>query len=476
MFRRLTALLVLVLVSACSSEPDGSSANQAISQDKPNIVIIFTDDMGYGDMSNNGHPTIKTTNLDRMAAEGQKWTNFYVAASVCTPSRAGLLTGRLPVRSGMASSHRRVLFPDSNGGLPQSEITLAEHLKSLGYSTGMVGKWHLGHLPEYLPTNHGFDSWYGIPYSNDMDMNYERVAAVNDEDWEPSHVISSKKPGVHWENPQPEYWDVPLMQGTEILERAPDQHQLTKNYTEKAVEFIKTNKKTPFFLYLAHSMPHVPLFTSAEFEGVSTAGLYGDVIEEIDWSVGRVLKTLQEEGLSENTLVVFTSDNGPWDIYKTQGGSAGMLRGAKGTIFEGGMREPTIFWWPGKIQPAIIQDIGSTLDILPTVSRIAGGNLDYLVDGYDLTEVLVEGAEGPREEMYFYGGDVLRSVRLGRYKAHFYDEHRNKLDEPWLYDLNEDPGEKYDIAANNSGIVAQLAEFALQHEQTVVPVVNQLER
>ena len=185
---------------------------------------------------------------------------------------------------------------------------------------------------------------------------------------------------------------------------------------------------------------------------------------------------LEEEGLSENTLVVFTSDNGPWDIYKTQGGSAGMLRGAKGTIFEGGMREPTIFWWPGKIQPAIVHDIGSTLDILQTASRLAGGSLEAQLDGYDLSSVLMDGGEGPREEMFFYGGDVLRAVRLGRYKAHFYDENRVELDQPWLYDLNEDPGEKYDIAANNPEIVAQLAAFALQHEQGVVPVENQLER
>jgi len=474
--RKLILSSAVFLLSACASLPEGTAVDSAKVQDKPNIVVIFTDDMGYGDMSNSGHPTIKTANLDRMAAEGQKWTNFYVAASVCTPSRAGLMTGRLPVRSGMASSQRRVLFPDSNGGLPQNEITIAEHLKSLGYSTGMVGKWHLGHLPEYLPTNNGFDSWYGIPYSNDMDMNFDLVQAANDEDWEPRHVISPDNPEVHWQNPKPEYWDVPLMQGEEILERAPDQHQLTKNYTEKAVEFIKENKEDPFFLYLAHSMPHVPLFASEEFQGVSTAGLYGDVIEEIDWSVGQVLAVLEEEGLSENTLVVFTSDNGPWDIYKTQGGSAGMLRGAKGTIFEGGMREPTIFWWPGKIKPTIVHDIGSTLDILPTASRLAGGILGYQVDGYDLTEVLIGGEEGPREEMFFYGGDVLRAVRLGRYKAHFYDENREKLDQPWLYDLNEDPGEKYDIAADNPEVVAQLAAFALQHEQGVVSVENQLEK
>ena len=304
---------------------------------KPNIIVIFADDMGYGDMSNNGHPTIRTPHLDRMTAEGQKWTSFYSASPVCTPSRAALLTGRYAVRSGMESAAHGVLFPESRGGLPASEVTLPEMLKEAGYATGMVGKWHLGHLPEFLPTRHGFDSWYGIPYSNDMDLDRPKVTELN------GGSLGQWHTGVHWTEPKSEYWQVPLMEGEEILERAPDQTQLTKSYTKKAIDFIESHKKQPFFLYLAHSMPHVPLFRSKEFEEVSTAGIYGDVIEEIDGSVGEILAALFEHGLAKNTLVVFTSDNGPWLQFKTQGGIAGPLRGGKSSTYEGGMREPVSY-------------------------------------------------------------------------------------------------------------------------------------
>ena len=252
----------------------------------PNFVVIFCDDMGYGDLGCYGHPTIHTPNLDRMAAEGVKFTQFYSASSVCTPSRAGLLTGRLPVRSGMCSDKRRVLFPNSAGGLPQSEITLAEGLKTKGYATAAIGKWHLGHLPQYLPTNNGFDSYFGIPYSNDMD----RLASA------PKYRESLFKPKV-------EYFNVPLLRDTKIIEQPADQTTITRRYTEETIKYIKANKAKPFFVYLAHSLPHVPLFTSASFQGVSQRGLYGDVIEEIDWSVGQVLKTLKEEKLADNTLV-----------------------------------------------------------------------------------------------------------------------------------------------------------------------------
>ena len=310
--------------------------NQAL----PNFIIIFTDDQGYGDLGVYGHPTIKTPSLDRMAFEGQKWTSFYVAASVCTPSRAGLLTGRLPVRSGMSSDKRRVLFPDSKGGLPETEITIARMLKTAGYSTAAIGKWHLGHLPQYLPTSHGFDHYYGIPYSNDMDIQ-EEIKGYDD-----YFAI--------FNDPKVETFNVPLMRDTFIIERPAEQTTITKRYTQEAVKYITENKEHPFFLYVAHSFPHVPLFTSEEFKGKSERGLYGDVIEEIDWSVGEILKTLKEEGLDKNTLVVFTSDNGPWLIFGTNGGSAGLLYGGKGTSYEGGVREPAIFWWPETIQPAVI--------------------------------------------------------------------------------------------------------------------------
>src|SRR5688572_26584143 len=248
------------------------AAGPSPAADPPNVVVILCDDLGYGDLGCYGHPTIRTPHLDRMAAEGMKFTSFYSAAPVCTPSRAALLTGRLPVRSGMTSDTRRVLFPDSAGGLPESEVTLAEVLKEKGYATACVGKWHLGHLPQYLPTRHGFDSYFGIPYSNDMD----RVPNV-----------SPKGREAFWQ-PKIEYWHVPILRDGKVFERPADQHTLTKRYTDEAVKFIGANKERPFFLYLAHTMAHVPLFASKEFVGKSPRGLYGDVVEELDWSVGEV--------------------------------------------------------------------------------------------------------------------------------------------------------------------------------------------
>ncbi len=433
---------------------------------QPNIIVIFADDMGYGDMSGNGHPTIRTPNLDQMAAEGQKWTSFYAAAPVCTPSRAGLMTGRLPVRSGMTSNNRPVLFPYSKGGMPAQEETIAEALKKQGYATALVGKWHLGHLPPFLPTRHGFDSWFGTPYSNDMDRNLELTKGKD-----------------FWHKPKSEYWNVPLMQDERIIKRSPNQELLAIEYTKRAQSFIRKNKQNPFFLYLAYNMPHIPLFRSDAFKGKSTAGLYGDTIEELDWSVGEILKTLKEQGLAENTLVVFSSDNGPWLVYKELGGSAGLLRGGKRMTFEGGMREPGIFWWPGTIKPGIVHGLGSTLDILPTAVSLAGGKPEAdQLDGYDLSAVLKQGAKSPREEMFYYRGERLFAARKGRYKAHFIlprasaSEQPIKLDKPLLYDLNADPSERYDIAAENGAIIADIRAMIAAHQATIKTVENQLEK
>lgn len=305
---------------------------------KPNFVIILCDDLGYGDLGCYGNPVIRTPNLDRMAVEGQKWTDFYVADSVCTPSRAALLTGRLPIRNGMTNDTTRVLFPYSAGGLPQNEITIAEALKPVGYTSACIGKWHLGHLPQYLPTSQGFDYFFGLPYSNDMDC---------------TNKLAWKMEGL--EQAKTDWFNVPLMRNEQIIERPADQHTLTKRYTDEAVKFIQQNKTRPFFLYLAHTYPHVPLFASKDFKGKSRRGLYGDIVEELDWSVGKVLGTLKEEGISENTFVVFTSDNGPWLLKERFGGSAGLLRDGKGTTWEGGMREPCIMYWPGKLnQPSLM--------------------------------------------------------------------------------------------------------------------------
>ena len=446
----------------------------------PNFIVIFADDLGYGDLGVFGHPTIKTPNLDKMAYEGQKWTSFYVAAPVCTPSRAGLLTGRLPIRSGMCSDKRRVLFPDSNGGLPQSEITIAKVLKENNYQTAAVGKWHLGHKSPYLPTDHGFDSYFGIPYSNDMDK-------VEQTD----HFSLA-------ETERYQAYNVPLMRDKETIERPADQRTITKRYTEETVAKIKSLKHGPFFIYLAHSLPHIPLFRAAEFKGVSVAGIYGDVIEEIDWSVGEILKTLEEQGIADNTLVVFTSDNGPWHTFKTHGGSAGMLQGAKGGTFEGGMREPTIFWWPGRLKTGPVMEMATTMDLLPTFCSLSSTKLpdDRVYDGYDISPLLFGTGESGRDEVFYYRGQQVYAIRKGDYKAHFITqlEYESRtahlytdpeieientatiLETPLLYNLSTDPSEKYNIAGEHPDVVAEIREVLERHKKTLVPVENQLEK
>ncbi|MEQ8531052.1 MAG: sulfatase [Imperialibacter sp.] len=463
----LSTLTAFIFFAQCSST-DKPAVESDTGGQRPNFVILFADDLGYGDLGVYGHPTIKTPNLDKMAYEGQKWTNFYVAENVCTPSRAGLLTGRYPVRSGMTSNKRRVLFPDSDGGLPQTEITIAKALKGAGYATTAIGKWHLGHLSTYLPTQHGFDSYFGIPYSNDMDR-------VNDGgDYRAAFL-----------DPKIETFNVPLMRNEEIVERPADQNTITKRYTEEAVKFITSNKDKPFFLYLAYNLPHVPLFASDEFRGSSERGLYGDVVEEIDWSAGKVMDALKELGIDKNTLVVFTSDNGPWVIFDSHGGSSGLLYGAKGTSYEGGQREPAIFWWPGTISPKIVSDIGSTLDMLPTLASLAGVDLpqDRIYDGYDLTDVLKKGALSPRNEMIYYHSERIFAARKGDYKLYFYKnnpagypQQLEKLEKLQLFNLSVDPSEKYDIIDDNPQIAKEIEEMVVAHAAGVEAVPNQLEK
>jgi arylsulfatase A len=455
-------LPVFVLLLAFAA-PRGLAAQER----PPNIVIIFTDDMGYGDIGSYGHPTIRTPHLDRMAQEGTRFTQFYVAASVCTPSRAGLLTGRLPVRSGMSSDRRRVLFPNSAGGLPHSEITIAGALKEQGYATAAVGKWHLGHLPEFLPRRHGFDYYFGIPYSNDMD-----------------NVTGRQSREIAFD-PKPEYWNVPLLRNEEEVERPADQYTITRRYTEEAVAFIREHRDRPFFVYLAHSMPHIPLFTSDDFAGRSRGGLYGDVIEEIDWSVGRVLDTLRELNLGERTFVFFTSDNGPWLIYDTHGGTAGLLREGKGSTWEGGMRVPAIAWWPGTVEAnRITPALGTTMDLFSTSLALAGAPIpgDRVVDGVNLMPILTGELEEVRDEVYFYRGTRLFAVRKGPWKAHFITQASYgggspvEHETPELYHLEHDPSERFDVAAGHPDVIEEIRRLADVQIRSVVPVVNQLER
>ncbi len=437
----------------------------------PNVVIIFCDDLGWGDLGCFGNPTIETPHLDRMAAEGQKWTQFYVAAPVCTPSRAALMTGRYPIRNGMTSAKRVVLFPNSGGGLPPEEITLAEMLKPEGYATGCFGKWHLGHLPQFLPTAQGFDVYYGIPYSNDMDrvkgaVNYHKQAQAD-----PNYFPKSSD------------YNVPLMLGEKIVERPADQRTITKRYTEKAVEFIAANKSKPFFVYLPHSMPHIPLFVSDPFKGRSLRGLYGDVIEEIDWSVGEILATLRKHGIAEKTLVMFSSDNGPWLTFRTHGGSAGPLRAGKGTTFEGGQRVPTLFWWPGRIEAgSVVNGMGCTTDLMATLAKLAGARMpaDRKLDSLDLSPALLGKGESPRRTMAYWTRAELHAYREGPWKLHVkqrepinYGRAVN-LKAPELYHVEYDISEAYDVAAQHPDVVARLKKALEAHRADIDPFPDQL--
>lgn len=435
----------------------------------PNIVIIYADDLGYGDLGCYGHPSIRTPNLDRMAAEGIRFTQFYSAAEVCTPSRAALLTGRYPIRNGMCHDQVRVLRRLSTGGLPDDEITIAEMLKGKGYTTGIIGKWHLGvwsNDPKHHPRHHGFDFHFGLPHSNDMDPSAGNPKLAN--------ALAEQKA---------EYWNAPLYRGLELIEQPADQTTLTRRYTEEAVKFITANKTQPFFLYFPHTFPHTPLFASPDFKDKSPRGLYGDVVEELDWSVGRLLDALRASGLAENTLVVFSSDNGPWLLMGETGGSAGLLREGKGSTWEGGMRVPGIAWWPGKIKPAICREVACTMDLLPTAAKLAGVPLpaDRELDGIDITPLLFNQGKVKRELFCYYRGQQLYAARVGPWKAHFITrssygpDKPTQHDLPELYNVEEDPSEMRNVSAKHPDTIALIRSAVDQHRTTLKTVPNQLE-
>lgn len=432
----------------------------------PNIVIILADDMGYGDIGAFGSPNIRTPRLDRMTAEGQKWTNFYVQP-VCSPSRAALLTGRLPLRSGMygvaAGAAPKVIRDNAAQGLPSEEITIAELLKPRGYATAIVGKWHLGSLKPFLPMAQGFDYWYGLPFSHDMRMTAPRENGFK---------------SAAYYDPRPEYWNVPLMRNGDVIEQPVDHRTLTKRYTDEAVRFINEHRGGPFFLYLAHNLPHIPLARSPEFVGHSAAGMYGDVVEELDASTGRVLDALKDAGIDRNTLVVFTSDNGPWLPFGPHSGSAGPLRSGKGTTWEGGVRTPAIFWWPGTIKPAVVTDVASSMDLFVTAGHLARADLpsDRPIDGLDLSAAITGTGRSPRSILYYYWDNELRAVRKGNYKAHFitsdaYGEGDPRVEHnpPLLFDLSADPGERRNVAAQHPDVVADIVREAEAHRRSMVP-------
>jgi len=439
----------------------------------PNVVIVLADDLGYGDLGCYGHPSIRTPHLDRMAAEGMRFTDFYSAGEVCTPSRAALLTGRYAIRSGMCHDRFRVLRTKSTGHLPDDEVTLPELLRGRGYATACFGKWHLGNFavnPAGAPGRHGFDVFAGLPHSNDMDPTGQI----------PRGASGRPDPEAAWWNAG---WYRGTAEGTELVEQPLDQTTLTRRAVDGAVGFIAEQGQKPFFLYVPLSFPHVPLFASEGFRGRSPRGLYGDVVEELDAGVGRILDALRQRGLAERTLVVFSSDNGPWLIMNQQGGSAGLLREGKGSTWEGGMRVPAIAWWPGRIAAGQVhRGVATMLDLFPTVAALAGAALptDRPIDGVDLGGVLSGGAAAPREAFFYYRGQQLFAVRAGRWKAHFAtqgaygDPAPVRHDPPQLYDLEADAGERFDVAAEHPAEVARLVALARAHEASFAPPPSQL--
>lgn len=411
----------------------------------PNIVLVFADDLGYADLGCFGSTKIRTPNIDSIARDGIRLTNFHVPQAVCSASRTALLTGCYPNRVGILGA----LGPNSKNGIKDSENLLSEYLKKLGYSTAIFGKWHLGDSAQYSPIRHGFDTYFGLPYSNDM--------------W-PNHPTAKNFPPL------------PLRHDDKVLELNPDQSKLTGWYTERGVKFIEANKDKPFFLYMPHSMPHVPIYASEKFKGKSSHGLYGDVIEEIDSSVGTILETLKKHSLDKNTLVIFTSDNGPWLSYGNHGGSRGVLREGKGTEFEGGVRVPFVARWPGKIPAASISNEPTmTIDLLPTLVAYAGGVVveEPKIDGKNISAVLEArpGAKSPQEAYYFYWGDALHAVNSGKWKLHFPHPYLHIIEggkdgkpgkgetrkmELSLFDLDTDISESKNVADQNPEVVKKL--------------------
>jgi len=430
----------------------------------PNFVIVFIDDMGYADIGPFGAEGYETPHLDRMAKEGRVFTDFYVTQAVCSASRAGLMTGCYNVRVGILGA----LGPKATHGINADEVTLAEIVKQKGYATACYGKWHLGHHPKFLPTNHGFDEYFGLPYSNDMWPYHPGV----------SHLPMGERV-KRWPH-------LPLVEGTKIIDTqvtGDEQTQLTTQYTEHAVDFINRNKERPFLLYLPHSMVHVPLYVSDKFQGKSKRGLFGDVVMELDWSMGQIFETLRKNKLDEDTMVIFTADNGPWLSYGDHAGSAGPLREGKGTMFDGGCREPTVMWWPGKIPAGTIcKKPAMTIDILPTIAQLTGAELpDHTIDGKNIWPLIAgeSDADSPHDAYYFYYGPQLQAVRMGKWKLHFphgyrtlsgraggtggipvnYEQAKIELA---LFDLDSDIGETTNVADQHPDIVAKLKQLADQ--------------
>ncbi|MCA9039568.1 MAG: sulfatase [Planctomycetaceae bacterium] len=417
----------------------------------PNVVIVFTDDQGYADVGVFGADGFETPHIDQIARDGCQFTSFYVAQAVCSASRAALLTGCYPNRIGI----RGALGPGQKMGINSSETLLPEIFKQRGYATAIYGKWHLGDAPEFLPTRHGFDEYFGLPYSNDM--------------W-PKHPTAGDR-----------FPPLPLIENETVIELNPDQTQLTKRYTEHAVDFIERNQAKPFFLYLAHSMPHVPIFASEDFTGTTKRGLYGDVISEIDWSVGQIQDTLKRLNLDQNTIIIYTSDNGPWLSYGAHGGSAKPLREGKGTAWEGGVRVPCVMSWPGHIPAGTVcNELAATIDILPTMANIIDAKLPRTkIDGKNILSLMLseDEAKSPHDAYYYFWQDELHAVRSGPWKLHFPHTYRHVVEpgvdgqpgqqtypktEMALYNLDQDISESQNLLEQYPEVAGRLQRYALK--------------
>lgn len=464
MYRTLVFITFLLLLFSCGQKTKDTGADIP-----PNIILIFTDDQGYGDVGTFGATDIATPHLDNMAQEGIKLTSFYSAQAVCSASRAGILTGCHPNRIGIHNAY----MPNAKTGLNTNETTIATMLKSIGYNTAIYGKWHLGDHQEFMPNNHGFNDYFGIPYSNDM--------------W-PLHPQ---------QGPVFNFGPLPLYENEKVLDTLTDQSDLTTRITERSVAFIEKNKKEPFFLYVAHPQPHVPLYVSDKFKGKSDRGLYGDVIMEIDWSVGQILETLKKNGLEENTMVIFTSDNGPWLAYGNHAGRAEPFREGKGTAWEGGQREPFIVKYPKGISPGRVLDIPvMAIDILPTIAEITGAPLPKLpIDGKSAWSVLTgDSKESPQEAYFFYYNvNELYGVRYGKWKLYFPHTYRImdgqepgkdglpgeykmiSLEELELYDVVTDKGETKNVAADHPEVVKKIRTLANEMRQKLGDSLLELE-
>ncbi len=436
MLKYIAALLLCSLIFSAAS---------VISAEKPNFIIIFTDDQGYNDLSCFGSKKIKTPNIDSIAAEGRKFTSFYVASPVCSPSRAALLTGCYPVRIGM---EKHVIFPANKHGLHTDEVTIADLLKGAGYATACVGKWHLGHEKPFLPTSQGFDSYYGIPYSNDM-----------------NHPDNKNKPKMSsdelWKN-QDSYklWKTPLFINEEIAELPVNQRTVTRQYTDQAIKFVTAQKDKPFFLYLPHSMPHIPLYVPEDVYDPNPQNAYTNVIEHIDAEVGRLLKTVNDLGLSDKTYIIFTSDNGPWLQFKNHGGSALPLRDGKGTTYEGGQRVPCVIKGPGIPAGTISDEIFGTIDMLPSIAKLAGVELKTRgpIDGLDASALMLGSETSPRSEFVYYSSQgALNGLRQGDFKLRLI-KGKNGKESVELYNLKEDISEKNNLAETMPDKVKELTE------------------